>query len=232
MENTFFTTLLVTFKLALYTICILLILAIFIAYFISNFFTEKNSFISKLKPLVETIVTLPIVLPPSVIGFYILIIFSPYSAIGNFLKKHFDFTFAFTFEGIVMASVFFSLPFMVNPIYNAINNLPVSLKEASFSLGKGAFETFIKVLLPCVKNNILSACAVIFAHTIGEFGIVLMVGGNIPNKTRVASISIYDEFESLNFSLAHKYSLILFVTSSLMLFTVYVLNKKLKRSTL
>lgn len=226
MENTFFDTLFLTFKMAFYTTLILLFIGTFIAYFLSNYFEEKNLFISKLKPIIETLVTLPIVLPPSVIGFYILIIFSPYNMLGQFLKERFDFSFAFTFEGVVMASVFFSLPFMVNPIYQAINNLPSSLKDASFSLGKGRFETFVRVIIPCIRTNILSACMVTFSHTVGEFGIVLMVGGNIPKETRVASIAIYDEFESLNFAAAHQYSLTLLIISSFMLYLVYSLNKK------
>ncbi|MBZ4642872.1 MAG: molybdate transport system permease protein [Deferribacteres bacterium] len=228
MESEFISTLTVTFKLAFYTTSILLVIGLIIVYILSNDCQENKTF-KKLKPLIETLVTLPIVLPPSVIGFYLLIIFSPRSKLGKLLNETFDFSLAFTFEGIVLASVFFSLPFMINPIYNAINLLPASLKEASYSLGKSRLTTFLKVQIPCIKNNIISASAITFAHTIGEFGIVLMVGGNIPNETKVASIAIYDEFESLNFTMAHKYSITLFLLSFALLLTIYFINRRISR---
>ncbi|MCX8084019.1 MAG: molybdate ABC transporter permease subunit [Calditerrivibrio sp.] len=222
-DGMFLNTMFLTLKLALLTTIILLFISIPIVYVL--LFKRSN-----LTSLYETILTMPIVLPPSVIGFYILIIFSPKSTIGNFLVENFDFTFAFTFEGIVLASVIFSIPFMVNPIFNAAKNVPQNLIEASYSLGKSQWTTYIRVVLPNVKGNILAASAITFAHVIGEFGIVFIVGGNIPNETKVASIAIYEELETLNYGMAHKYSITIFSLSFLMLLIVYLMNKRLNRS--
>lgn len=166
------------------------------------------------------------VLPPSVLGYYMLVFYSPRWVFGSFLERVFNLRLAFTFEGILIASVVFSLPFMVQPLQNGLRALPDSLREASFTLGKSKLTTFFRVLLPNIKPSIITAIALTFAHTIGEFGVVLMVGGNMPGETRVASIAIYDEVQALNFDTANRYAFILFVISLVLLTTIYSVNKK------
>jgi len=169
---------------------------------------------------------MPMVLPPSVIGYYMLVIYSPRNWFGAWLNDAFNVRLAFSFEGVLIASVIFSLPFMIQPLHNGLRSLPDSLREASFTLGKSKSVTFFRILLPSIKPSIITAVALTFAHTIGEFGIVLMVGGNMPGETRVASIAIYDEVQSLNFAVANQYAFILFAVSFVMLATIYSVNKK------
>lgn len=178
-----------------------------------------------LRPVIEVLVWMPLVLPPSVLGFYLLITFSPKNALGAFLLEHFGFKLVFSFEGLILASVIFSLPFMCNPIKSALVSLPSSLKEASFTLGKGRIYTLWHVLLPNIKPSLLLGCVTSFAHTIGEFGVVMMIGGNIPNQTRVASIAIYDEVEATNYTLAHQYAFSLFIVCFVLLLAIFYLNK-------
>lgn len=206
-----------SFKLAAFTTIILLILAIPLAYWLS--YTKSFS-----KPVIETLVSMPLVLPPTVLGFYLLVAFSPENAFGHFLDQVFNFRLVFSFGGLVFASLIYSLPFMVHPIQAGFNNLPESYTEASYILGKSRFTTLFRVLLPNIKTSLLTGIVLSFAHTIGEFGVVLMIGGNIPDKTRVASIAIYDEVESLNYDTANIYSLILFAITFLILLTVYLTN--------
>jgi molybdate transport system permease protein len=209
--------LLLTFKLALITTLVLFILAIPLAYWLA--YTK-----SKLKPIIETLVSMPLVLPPTVIGFYLLIAFSPSNAFGNWINEWLGLRLVFSFEGLLLASVFYSLPFMVHPIQSGFTNLPKSLKEMSYILGKTRVTTIIKVLLPNIKPALLTGIVLAFAHTIGEFGVVLMIGGNIPGKTKVASIAIYDEVEALNYSAANTYSIILFALTFAILLLVYLFN--------
>jgi molybdate transport system permease protein len=206
-----------SFKLAALTTFILLILAIPLAYWLS--YTKSFT-----KPVIETLVSMPLVLPPTVLGFYLLIAFSPENSIGHFLDEVFNFSLVFSFEGLVFASLIYSLPFMVHPIQAGFSNLPDSYAEASYIMGKSKIITLFKVLLPNIKASLLTGIVLAFAHTIGEFGVVLMIGGNIPDKTRVASIAIYDEVESLNYDTANIYSLILFTITFLILLTVYLTN--------
>lgn len=209
--------LVLTFKLALVTTSVLFVLSIPLASWLSH---SR----SKLKPVIETLVALPIVLPPTVLGFYLLTAFSPGSSFGAFLNDVFGLRLAFSFSGLVIASVIYSLPFMVQPIQSGLSNLPSALSEASAVLGKSRFTTLIKVLLPNIKPSILTGIVLAFAHTLGEFGVVLMIGGNIPDKTRVASIAIYDEVESLNYSAANDYSLFLLTVTFVILLAVYFIN--------
>lgn len=206
-------------ELALITTLILLIIAIPLAYWLSQ---TKSIF----KPVIEAIVSLPLVLPPTVIGFYLLISFSPESAIGSFLKETLGLQLAFSFTGLVIGSVIYSLPFMVQPIYNGFSSLPPSLSEASLTLGKSKLTTIRQVSLPNIKNAILSGLVLTFAHTIGEFGVVLMIGGNIPHETRVVSIDIYSKVEALDYSGAHIYSAILLSITFLVLLIVYLRKNK------
>jgi len=210
-----------TFKLAIITTIILFIIAVPLAYWIA--YSRM-----RYKAIVEAIVSLPLILPPSVLGFYLLIAFSPENSFGMFLNKYFNIRLVFTFEGLVVASVLYSLPFMVNPILSGLKNLPASLQEASFTLGKSKLTTLIKIILPNIRTSLLTGIIMTFAHTVGEFGVVLMVGGSIPKETKVVSIAIYDEVESMNYHNANIYALILFVFAFLILITVHIINNNSK----
>lgn len=219
MNPEFLQTLLLTFKLALSTTTILLLVGLPIASWLAY-----SRF--RLKPLFEALVSMPMVLPPSVIGYYMLVLYSPRGAFGAFLDQVFNVRLAFSFEGVLIASVIFSLPFMVQPLQNGLQALPESMREASHTLGKSRLVTFFRVLLPNIKSSLITAVALTFAHSVGEFGVVLMVGGNMPGETRVASIAIYDEVQSLNFKTAHQYAFVLFVLSLVLLTTIYSVNRK------
>ncbi|WP_128544402.1 molybdate ABC transporter permease subunit [Larkinella soli] len=211
--------LLLTLRLATVTTLLLLILGIPIAGWLAH-----SRF--RLKPVVEAVISLPLVLPPSVLGFYFLLAFSPTSFLGGLLQSWFNVRLLFTFEGLVAASLFYSLPFMVHPIQAGLENLPVSLKEASYTLGKSRRQTLFRVLLPNIKPSLLTGIVLSFAHTIGEFGLVLMIGGNLPGQTRVASVAIYDEVELLHYETANAYSLLLLAVSFGILLAVYAINKR------
>jgi molybdate transport system permease protein len=218
VENDFIQTMILTFKLATITTIILLFVGIPLASFLVF---SKTRF----KSIVETIVSMPLVLPPSVLGFYLLLAFSPASFMGEFLTSH-GIKLAFSFEGLVIGSVLFSLPFMVHPIQSALSQVPSSIFEAAYTLGKSKLTTMLRVVLPTIRHGLISGIVLAFAHTVGEFGVVLMIGGNRPGETRVASIAIYDEVDSLNYAVAHQYALTLFVVTFSILLLVYTLNKK------
>ncbi len=211
-----------TFKLALFTTLILFFIAIPIANWLAD---KKNIF----KIIAEVIVSMPLVLPPSVIGFYMLLAFSPGNVFGAFLEKYFDIRLVFSFEGLLIASIIYSLPFMVHPIQSGLLSLSPSLKEAAYSIGKTKFQTLTKVLLPNIKSSLLTGIVLTFAHTVGEFGVVLMIGGNIPGKTRTASVAIYDEVEAFNYHNANVYAVILLVLSFIILFAMYLVNRKVQQ---
>ncbi len=211
--------LLLTFKLAIITTLLLFIIGTLLAYWLSS--TK-----SILKPVWETLVSMPLILPPTVLGFYLLIAFGQSSFLGQFLENTFGLQLVFSFEGLILASVIYSLPFMVHPIQSGFSSLSPHLKEASYSLGKPRITTFFRVLLPNIKPALLTGIVLSFAHTIGEFGVVLMIGGNLPGETRVASIAIYDEVEALNYGNANTLSLILFAISFCILLCVYLTNNK------
>jgi len=217
------TPLILTLKLASVTTFILLIIGIPLSYWLAY---SKFRF----KFIIEALVSMPLVLPPSVLGFYLLITFSPQSFLGKFLNDYFGLQFVFSFEGLVLASVIFSLPFMVHPIVSGFNSLPKNLTEAAQTLGKSQFTILKKILIPNIKPALLSGVVLSFAHTIGEFGVVLMIGGNISGQTRVASIAIYDEVEALNYDTANMYALILFAISFSILIIVNYFNKKQVRT--
>lgn len=203
--------------MALITTLILLIVGIPIAYWLA--YTDN-----RLKPIWEALVSMPLVLPPTVLGFYLLLAFSPSNAFGEWLDTNLGLKLVFSFEGLVLASVIYSLPFMVQPIQAGFQHVSSSLIEASYVLGKSKMTTLFRVLLPNIRAALLTGTVLAFAHTIGEFGVVLMIGGNIPGKTKVASIAIYDEVEALNYGLANRYSLFLLVVSFLILLLVYLIN--------
>jgi len=206
--------LLLTLQLALTTTVILFFIALPLAYWLA--YSR-----SKMKPIVATLVSMPLVLPPTVLGFYLLLAFSPNNAVGHWLETWLGLRFVFSFEGLVLGSILYSLPFMVHPILSGFSNLPSSLMEVSSILGKSKMTTLQKVLLPNIKSSLLTGIVLSFAHTIGEFGVVLMIGGNIPGKTKVASIAIYDEVEALNYAAANLYSFVLFAISFVILLMVY-----------
>jgi molybdate transport system permease protein len=215
--------LLLTFKLAGVVTVILVAIGVPLAYLLAF-----GRF--RFKSAVEALVSMPLVLPPSVLGFYLLVAFSPRHVFGRFVETVFDTRLAFSFEGLVVASVIFSLPFMVHPVQSGFQSLPPSLTEAAYTLGKSRFVTLWRVLLPNIKPALLSGTVITFAHTIGEFGVVLMIGGSLPGRTKVASIAIYDEVEALNYHAAHFYAGVLFAISFAVLLTVYVINKNLMKA--
>lgn len=225
MDSAFGQTFLLTINLALVTTVLLIIIGIPIAYLL---YSRQW----KIKPILEAIISLPLVLPPTVIGFYLLLAFSPESGLGNWLITNFDIRLVFTFGGLVLGSIIYSLPFMVQPIQSGFENLSPNLAEASYTLGKSEWQTLFKVLLPNIKPSLLSGIVLSFAHTIGEFGVVLMIGGNIPGKTKVASIAIYDEVEGLNYDAANTYALILLLFSFCILCVVYFINRQRKKANL
>jgi len=211
--------LLLTFKLASVTTAILFCIGVPFAWWLAN---ARIRF----KPAVEALVAMPLVLPPSVLGFYLLLAFSPEHWFGHWLDRVAGLKLAFSFQGLVVASVIFSFPFLVHPIQAAFQNLPRSFTDAARVLGKSDWQIFLRVLLPNIKPALLSGTVLAFAHTVGEFGVVLMIGGNLPNQTRVASIAIYDEVESLNYAAANFYAGVLFVLSFLILLVVYMVNRR------
>ena len=213
---------LLSFKLAGITTLILFIISVPLAWWISQ--TK-----SKAKPIVEALTALPIVLPPSVLGFYILVALSHNSPIGVFFEEIFGMKLVFNFTGLVIASCFYSLPFMVQPLQSGFESINKNMLEASLVAGKSKIETIIKVALPNIKPALLTAIIVTFAHTVGEFGVVLMVGGSIPGETKVASVAIYEFVEIMDYKAAHVYSAIMVIISFLVLLSVYIFNGKMKK---
>ena len=208
-----------TLKLALATTVILFALGVPLAYWLA--FGR-----SKFKVIIEAFVGLPLVLPPSVLGFYLLLAFSPENSFGEFLDTYFNVRLVFTFPGLVIASVIYSLPFMIQPIQSGFRMLPETFIETAYTIGKSRFTTLVRVLIPNIRNALVTGCVLSFAHTIGEFGVVLMVGGNIPNETRVASVAIYDEVQAMNYHQANIYSAILLAFAFVILISVYLVNQR------
>lgn len=220
MANEFWQTLWLTFKLAAVTTTVLLVLGIPIAY-------KLAGLRSRIKPVLEALVSMPLVLPPTVLGFYLLLAFSPESALGAWLYEQLGLKLVFTFPGLVVGSIIYSMPFMIQPVQSGFENLPANLAEASYTLGKSRLETLWRILLPNIKPSLLTGMVLSFAHTVGEFGVILMIGGNIPGVTRVASIAIYDEVEGLNYAVANKYSLVLVIFTFSILLIVYGINRRI-----
>jgi len=211
-----------SFKLAALTTVILFLVALPLAWWLSQ--TESKS-----KPLLEALTALPIVLPPSVLGFYMLVAFAPSSPVGAFFEDVLGVKLVFTFTGLVVASCFYSLPFMVQPLQNGFESLNRHMIEASYLAGKSSRETLWKVALPNIKPALLTALIITFAHTVGEFGVVLMVGGSIPGETKVASVAIYEMVEVMEYGKAHIYAAIMLGLSFVVLLSVYVFNHREKQ---
>ena len=210
---------LLTLKLSSLVCVFLLLIGTPIAYWVT-FSTWRWKF------LVESVVALPIVLPPTVLGFYILVAIGSQSPIGRAWAAWSGHGLAFTFEGLVITSLLYSLPFMVQPMTAAFSQIDHQLIEASSVLGASRLRTFIRVILPLSINGVITGAVLSFAHTMGEFGVVLMVGGNIPGVTRTVSIAIYDQVQSLDYAAANKTALLLLLFSFVVLSLVYGLNRK------
>ncbi len=211
-----------SFKLAGITTLILFVLAVPVSWWLSQ--TK-----CRCKPFVEAVTSLPIVLPPSVLGFYILFALSHNSPIGAFFDEAFGIKLVFNFTGLVVASCFYSFPFMVQPLQGGFESLNKNMLEASYIAGKSRFRTLWQVALPNIKPALMTALIVTFAHTVGEFGVVLMVGGSIPGETKVASVAIYEFVEVMDYSQAHIYSAIMLALSFAVLLGVYLFNARHNR---
>ena len=210
-----------SFKLAGLTTLILFFVALPLAWWLSQ--TRSKS-----KPFLEALTALPIVLPPSVLGFYLLVVLSPNSVVGSFVEDIFGIKLVFTFTGLVVASCFYSLPFMMQPLQNGFETLNRHMIEASYLAGKSRFQTLWRVALPNIKPSLLTALIITFAHTVGEFGVVLMVGGSIPGETKVASVAIYEMVEVMEYGTAHIYAAVMLGLSFIVLLAVYFFNHKQK----
>lgn len=211
----------VTLRLALISTLVLLIIALPLAWWLSQ--TR-----SRLRPVCEAVVALPLVLPPTVLGFYLLITLGPHGPVGSTLMSlGFDHL-AFSFTGLVIGSVIYSLPFAVQPLQNAFAAINPQLLHAASLLRATPWDRFWSIAMPLAKRGLVTAAVLSFAHTIGEFGVVLMIGGNLPGETQVISIAIYDHVESLQYTQANILSLGLLGFSLLVLVAVYVLNGRTK----
>ncbi len=209
-----------TMQLAGVTVVVLLLVGTPVAWWLA--FTR-----SRFRTLIEAIVALPIVLPPTVLGFYLLVALGPHGLIGGFWKDLTGSALSFTFTGLVIASTFYSLPFVVQPLHGAFEAVGKKPLEAAWSLGASRLDAFFTVASPMAVRGYLSAVVLGFAHTLGEFGVVLMVGGNIPGVTKVLSIAIYDHVEVLEYTQAHVLSAMLLAFSFLILAIVYTVNRRL-----
>jgi len=212
----------ISFKLAALTALILFCIALPLSWYLSQ--TKSRS-----KPFLEALTALPIVLPPSVLGFYLLWALSYNSPIGHFFEETFGVKLVFSFTGLVVASCFYSLPFMVQPLQNGFESINKNMLEASYIAGKSKLQTIFFVALPNMKPAVLTAIIVTFAHTVGEFGVVLMVGGSIPGETKVASVAIYEMVENMDYTAAHIYSAIMVGLSFVVLLSVYIFNARQSR---
>jgi len=215
------TPFILSFKLAALTTVILFVVALPFSWWLSQ--TKAKS-----KPILEALTALPIVLPPSVLGFYLLVVLSPNSALGGFFEELFGVKLVFSFVGLVIASCFYSLPFMVQPLQSGFEGLNKHMIEASYLAGKNTLQTIFKVALPNIKPSLITALIITFAHTVGEFGVVLMVGGSIPGETKVASVAIYEMVEMMDYTQAHIYAAIMVLMSFFVLLSVYIFNHRQK----
>lgn len=205
----------VTLRLATTTVIVLLIVGTPLAWWLAH--TR-----SRLRPIVEAAVALPIVLPPTVLGFYILIALGPYGPFGRLA----DLSLAFTFIGLVIASVFYSMPFVIQPLQSAFETVGKAPLEAAWSLRASHWDAFLTVISPIALRGYISAIVLGFAHTMGEFGVVLMVGGSIPGQTRVLSTTIFEHVEAMEYAQAHAISACMLIFSFLVLLAVFIVNRR------
>lgn len=212
----------ITFKLAFFTTLILFVIGIPFAYFLA--FAKWKG-----KVFLESVLLLPIVLPPTVLGFYFLIFLGPNSGVGLFLEKWFGITLAFSFHGILLGSVIFCTPFMLTPIISGFRSIPKNIIETTILFNKSKINALCHVYLPIIRKNILNGILLTFAHTIGEFGLILMIGGKM-QETNVASVAIYDEMNAMNYDLVHTYAIVLLIVSFILIFTLNLLTRQTNRS--
>lgn len=211
----------ITLKLAFVGTAALMVLAVPLAWWLAR--TRWRG-----KVVVETMVALPLVMPPTVMGFYLLVLLGPRGVVGGTLEAFGIHHLAFTFTGIVLGSMFFSLPFVVQPLQNAFTATGIRVSEVAATLRASPLDRFFSVILPLSRRGFLTAFVLSFAHAFGEFGMILMVGGSIPGATKVASIAIYDHVEAMNYSGAHALSAVLVVSSFLMLMIIFALNQRFR----
>ncbi|MGB5510405.1 MAG: molybdate ABC transporter permease subunit [Woeseiaceae bacterium] len=205
-------------QLALVTMVLLIITGAPIAWWLSQT-------TSRWKAVAQAVVAMPIVLPPTVLGFYLLILLGPNGAIGSWWVELTGNALTFSFAGLVIASCIYSLPFAVQPMQNAFESLPRQTLEFAWTQGASKLDAFFSVAVPLSLRGFIAAAVLSFAHTLGEFGVVLMVGGNIPGETRVISIAIYDEVEMLNYGVAHQMSALLIAFAFFVLLAMYLVNR-------
>lgn len=217
MPNPDLLALIVTLKMAALTTVILLLIGTPLAWFLAKM-------TSRFKVIIEAVVTLPLVLPPTVLGFYLLISFSPQYLPGQMWQQVTGQQLAFSFSAIVIGSVLYSLPFVVQPLQKAFEQLGDPLLEAATMLGAGPIDRFFTIVLPLTKASFITAASLGFAHTVGEFGVILMIGGNIPGETRVLSIALFDHVEAFDYAKAHVLAISLLIGSMILLASVYLLN--------
>ncbi len=203
-----------TLRLAATTTVVLLALGIPLAYWLASTRT-------RLRPLVEAVTTLPILLPPTVLGFYLLVLLGPHTAFGRLATRLLGHPLAFSFSGLVVGSVLYSLPFAVQPLAAGFRSVDTALLEQARLLGAGRFRTLTSVLLPLSTHSLIAAAALCFTHTVGEFGVVLMIGGDIPGSTRTLSIAIYDQVQEFSYAAANRTSLLLIGVAVLALVLLY-----------
>ena len=211
--------LLLSLRLALCVSAILLVVGMPLAYWLA--YSRW-----RWKFLLESVVALPLVLPPTVLGFYVLVAMGPHGPLGKIWQAAFGHGLSFTFEALVAASVLYSLPFAVQPLIAAFEGVDRKLLDASAVLGAGRLRTFSRVILPLSVPGVITAAVLSFAHTVGEFGVVLMVGGNLPGVTRTVSIDIYDHVQSLEYGEANRMALVLLAVSFAVLCVVYAVNRR------
>lgn len=212
-----------TFKIATITTVLLFILCVPLAFALTRMRPERRF-------VVQALTNMPLVLPPTVIGFYLLLLFSPEFWVGRLLFDWLHVTVVFTQTGLIIGSLVFSLPFMLNPILSGLESLPKALSEEALMLGANRWQTLRLVLLPEIKPSLVAASVLTFSHTVGEFGVALMIGGKIPGKTLMASMAVYDEVESLNYASAHVYAAALCFLSFASLMALFLINRRWYRA--
>ncbi|WP_159821594.1 molybdate ABC transporter permease subunit [Colwellia sp. 20A7] len=223
MINSDVLALLTTLKMAALTTLILLLIGTPLAWYLAKMR-------SRFKVIIEAIVALPLVLPPTVLGFYLLIAFSPQYLPGQLWQQATGQQLAFSFSAIVIGSVLYSMPFVVQPLQKAFEQLGDPLLEAGAMLGAGPMDRFFNIVLPITKASFITAASLGFAHTVGEFGVILMIGGNIPGETRVLSIALFDHVEAFDYARAHVLAISLLIGSMVLLASIYLLNSPRKQT--
>lgn len=218
----------VSIKLAGVTTICLLLFATPVAYWLAK--PSRRQVVARLKVLLMGIIAMPLVLPPTVIGFYLLLLLSPSVGIGKWLSKHNISPLIFTFEGLVIGSIIYSLPFYIQPVYAQFLRIPQSVMEVAHLLEPSRFKRFLRVALPQARVGIVLGSLISFAHTIGEFGVVLMIGGSISDETKVVSIAIYEQVEALNYEAAHMMSGILIIMGVVMVALIASVSRLNQRS--